>query len=88
MHGSPPQIFGSETILEFISYHPRYNTSHYIKIWSGSLNSEQWSPQPCPLLIVDAGFYTSVHQRFRLKGIDTPEIFAGEKNQQITNIFK
>ena len=27
-------------------------------------------------LVVDAGFYISVHQRFRLKGIDAPEIFG------------
>ncbi len=31
-------------------------------------------------LIVDAGFYISVHQRFRLKGIDTPEIFGVSKD--------
>jgi micrococcal nuclease len=31
-------------------------------------------------LIVDAGFYISVHQRFRLKGIDTPEIFGVRKD--------
>jgi endonuclease YncB( thermonuclease family) len=29
-------------------------------------------------LIVDAGFYISVHQRFWLKGIDTPKIFGVE----------
>ncbi|MHC1610385.1 MAG: thermonuclease family protein [Candidatus Methanospirareceae archaeon] len=31
-------------------------------------------------LIVDVGFYISVHQRFRLKGIDTPEIFGVSKD--------
>jgi micrococcal nuclease len=31
-------------------------------------------------LIVDADFYISVHQRFRLKGIDTLEIFGVRKD--------
>jgi micrococcal nuclease len=30
--------------------------------------------------IVDAGFYISVHQGFRLRGIDTPEIFGVRKD--------
>ena len=33
-------------------------------------------------LIVDAGFYISVHQRFRLQGIDTPEIFGVRKDSR------
>jgi micrococcal nuclease len=33
-------------------------------------------------LVVDAGFYISVHQRFRLKGIDTPEIFGVRKETE------
>lgn len=31
-------------------------------------------------LVVDAGFYISVHQRFRLKGVNTPEIFGVKKD--------
>ena len=30
-------------------------------------------------LVVDAGFYISVHERFRLKGVNTPEIFGVDK---------
>ena len=30
-------------------------------------------------LVVDAGFYLSVHQRFRLRDIDTPEMFGVNK---------
>ncbi len=33
-------------------------------------------------LVVDAGFYISVHERFRLKDIDTPEIFGVNKESE------
>ena len=32
--------------------------------------------------IVDVGFYISVHQRIRLKGVDAPEIFGVSKNSR------
>jgi len=30
-------------------------------------------------LVVDAGFYISVHERFRLKDVNTPEVFGVNK---------
>ncbi|HID71346.1 MAG TPA: hypothetical protein EYP29_01195 [Thermoplasmata archaeon] len=33
-------------------------------------------------LIVDAGFYISVHERFRLKDVNTPEIFGVDKESE------